>query len=67
MAMEYGMMTHKLDPALTFVPTVTLDGKQGSPEEQDAMVKNLLKFVCDLWKKKTGKMPAGCMMLLFPL
>jgi len=58
--LQYGEMTHLLEPALTFVPTVTLDGDQGSKVEQKEMVEDLLNFVCRTWQRQGGQMPAGC-------
>lgn len=50
----YGEATRKLVPAVSFIPTVTLDG---SSEDQPKILKDLLQEVCLRFKKIT---PEGC-------
>ncbi|XP_014295730.1 GILT-like protein 3 [Microplitis demolitor] len=50
---QYGKMTNALKPAVTFIPTITLDGNS---DDQTAILINLLREVC----KKFKILPAGC-------
>ena len=44
---EFGEVTNRLKPAVTFIPTVVLDGSQ---DNQKGLLKNLLKFVCKAYE-----------------
>ncbi|XP_037088575.1 gamma-interferon-inducible lysosomal thiol reductase-like [Pollicipes pollicipes] len=55
--LEFGRRTQALQPPLTSVPTITLDGSQ---DGQAAMLADLLFYVCETWARKTGHTPEGC-------
>ena len=59
-ALQNGQLTAELEPAVTFIPTVTLDGSQGSPAQQRALLSDLLDTVCSEWQTRNGQTPAGC-------
>ena len=59
-AVRNGALTAALDPALVFVPTVTLDGSQGSPDQQNELLSDLLGTVCTVWQSRYAETPAGC-------
>ncbi|XP_037091269.1 gamma-interferon-inducible lysosomal thiol reductase-like [Pollicipes pollicipes] len=48
------------EPPLTFAPTMTLDGSQGTAEQQKQLLDDLLGVVCSTWQQRTGQTPAGC-------
>ena len=56
-ALQFGELTSALDPALTFVPTITLDGSQ---DGQLGLFTDLLNTVCAEWSARGGAKPAGC-------
>ncbi|RZC36624.1 gamma-interferon-inducible lysosomal thiol reductase, partial [Asbolus verrucosus] len=51
---EYGERTHALNPAVKFIPTIELDGSQ-TIVPQSAILKNFLKSLCQIFKKKPKK------------
>ncbi|XP_037091268.1 gamma-interferon-inducible lysosomal thiol reductase-like, partial [Pollicipes pollicipes] len=59
-ALEFQQLTHALQPPLTFAPTMTLDGSQGTAEQQKQLLDDLLGVVCSTWQQRTGQTPAGC-------
>ena len=59
-ALQNGQLTAALDPALTSVPTATLDGSQGSPDQQNGLLSDLLSAVCSVWQSRYAELPAGC-------
>ncbi|XP_043198441.1 gamma-interferon-inducible lysosomal thiol reductase-like [Amphibalanus amphitrite] len=60
-ALQFGQQTDALQPALTFVPTITLDGSQGSADQQEALFTDLLNTVCAEWQSRYGQTPDGCL------
>ena len=54
----FGDMTHKLQPRVSFIPTIQVDGKQ---DGQKDMLKNFTKVLCRLFK---GPKPAYCLEIL---
>ena len=59
-ALQFGELTDALEPAVTFVPTITLDGSQGSVSQQYALFTDLLNTVCSEWQARYGLTPDGC-------
>lgn len=53
----YGNMTEALQPSLTFVPTITMDGSQ---DNQLQLRKNLLPTLCSHFREKFAASPNGC-------
>jgi len=54
---EAGLDTDQLNPKVSFIPTIKLDGSQGS---QKAILKNFLKEVCKIYKEKYQEDLDGC-------
>jgi len=55
--LQFGQETTQLQPPLTSVPTVTVDGSQSG---EKAILADLLFFVCQTWQQRTGETPQGC-------
>jgi interferon gamma-inducible protein 30 len=51
---EYGERTHSLNPSAKFIPTIELNGSQ-TVVSQSAILKNLLKSLCELFEKQPKK------------
>lgn len=59
---EAGILTNKIQPPVSFIPTIELDYSQRS---QKAMLKNFVLEVCKVFLEKTGKKgPQGCVNIL---
>lgn len=52
---QFGDSTHTLQPKVSFIPTIQVDGKQDGQKE---MLKNFTKELCRLFK---GPKPANCL------
>lgn len=55
---KFGDMTHNLQPRVSFIPTIQVDGKQ---DGQKDMLKNFTKELCRQFK---GPKPANCLEIL---
>jgi interferon gamma-inducible protein 30 len=54
---QAGLDTDRLQPKVSFIPTIKLEGSQGS---QKAILKNFLKEVCKVYEEKYHELPEGC-------
>jgi len=52
-----GLATDQLQPKVSFIPTIKLEGTQGS---QKAILKNFLKEVCNVYTSKYQEVLEGC-------
>ena len=56
-ALAFGRRTGELQPPLSFVPTMTVDGAQ---DGQRLMLIYLELFICETWRQRTGQTASGC-------